>query len=119
MYMIRALLAGEAVAFALASLVHRGFLVKGYTDPAASTAEGIIAIVLAIGLAATYAFPRWTRGIGLAAQAFALAGTSIGLFLVLSGIGPSTVPDVVVHVGIVVVLIVGLVVTARWRPAAG
>jgi hypothetical protein len=115
---VRAFLAVEVVAFGLASLVHRGLIVDGYTDPAASTAEGIIAIVLAIGLAGTYAFSRWTRGIGLAVQAFALAGTSIGLFLVLRGIGPSTVPDVVFHVGIFVVLIVGLVVTARSRREA-
>jgi hypothetical protein len=115
---VRAFLAGEAAALGLASLVHRGLIVEGYTDLAASTAEGTIAIVLAIGLAATYAFPRSTRGIGLAAQAFALAGTSIGLFLVLTGIGPSTVPDIVFHVGIFVVLILGLVVTVRWRPEA-
>jgi hypothetical protein len=54
------------------------------------------------------------RVIGLVAQGFALLGTTIGLALVFL-IGPSTVPDVVFHVGIYITLIVGLVVAAR-RP---
>lgn len=115
MSVIRAFLAFEAVAFAIASLIHRGLLVEGYADPAASTAEGIIAVVLALGLAGTFVVPARSRVIGLVVQAFALVGTSIGLGLVLSGIGPSTVPDVLFHVGIWLVLIVGLVVTARTR----
>jgi hypothetical protein len=31
------------------------------------------------------------------------------------GVGPRTVPDVVYHAGILVVLAMGLRVTARWR----
>lgn len=113
---IRAFLLFEAIAFGLASLIHRGLLVEGYADPAASTAEGIIGLVLAAGFAVSFVAPGRIRLIGLVVQGFALLGTSIGLFLVLRGIGPNTVPDVVFHVGIYLVLIVGLVVAAR-RPA--
>jgi len=110
---IRTLLIIEAVAFALASLTHLGVLIDGLEDPGAGTAEGVIGAVLAAGLVATFALPAWTRAIGLVVQGFALAGTSIGLYLVLRGIGPNTVPDVVFHVGIFAFLVLGLVVTAR------
>ena len=112
MHVIRAFLLFELIAFALASLAHAGIVVDGYEEPAASTAEAIIAIVLALGLGATYAFPAAIRGIGIAAQAFALVGTTIGLLLVLT-VGPSTAPDIVFHIGIWLTLLIGLVIAAR------
>ena len=69
--------------------------------------------MLAAGLAGSFLFAGSVRFVGLLVQGFALLGTSIGLFLILRGIGPSTVPDVIFHVGIYLVLIVGLIVTAR------
>ena len=113
---IRAFLLFEAIAFGLASLIHRGLLVDGFADPGASTAEGIIGLVLAAGLAGTFLFASAARVIGLVAQTFALLGTSIGLFLVIRGVGPNTVPDVIFHVGIYLVIILALIVTARTRP---
>ena len=68
---------------------------------------------------------RWTRGIGFAAQAFALLGTSDGIFTIAIGIGPRTAPDIAYHIVIVPVLVAGLIVAARarfdvrklaWRP---
>jgi len=115
---IRVLLLVEAVAFGLASLIHRGLLVSGYADPGASTAEGIIGIVLALGLLATFLMVERTRLAALLAQGFALAGTSIGLFLVIRGVGPNTVPDVIFHVGIWLLLLVGLIVAARGPSSA-
>lgn len=53
--------------------------------------------------------------LGIAAQSFALLGTLVGIFIIIIGIGPRTVPDVVYHVGIVIVLVCGLVVAARTR----
>ena len=108
----RAFLLFESIAFALASLVHRGLLVDGFDDPGASTAEGIIAIVLVAGLVVSFVAPARTRVIGLVAQAFALLGTTIGLFLLIV-VGPQTLPDLVFHIGIYVVLIIGLIVAAR------
>jgi uncharacterized membrane protein YjjP (DUF1212 family) len=51
----------------------------------------------------------------LAAQGFAILGTLVGLFTIAIGIGPRTVPDLVFHAGIVVVLVWGLIVTTRAR----
>jgi hypothetical protein len=69
--------------------------------------------VLLGGSLATTIRPAWTRWAALVAQAFALVGSLIGLSLVIRGVGPSTVPDLVFHVGIVLVLAGGLVVAAR------
>lgn len=103
----------EAVTFVAASLIHSGVLITGYEDPAARIAEGIIAAVLIAGLLLSLVRPAWTRWVGLAAQGFALLGTLVGIFTIAIGIGPSTVPDIVYHALIVVVLVWGLIVTAR------
>jgi hypothetical protein len=105
----------EAAAFITAALVHAGLLVDGYEHREARIAESVLAVVLLVGLALTWIRPRATRGVGLAAQAFALLGTLVGVFTIAIGVGPRTVPDVVYHVGIVVVLASGLAVAARAR----
>src|SRR5687767_4353765 len=110
---IRTLLLVEAASFGLASLVHAGILVDGYQHREARIAESIIAIALVAGLVLLTIRPAWTRSVALAAQAFALLGTLVGLLVIIIGIGPRTVPDVVYHVAIVGVLIYGLVVASQ------
>ncbi|MGH7482457.1 MAG: hypothetical protein ACRELV_09905 [Longimicrobiales bacterium] len=112
---IRTLMLVEAATFVAASLIHAGFLIGGYEHGAASVAEGIIAAVLLLGVIVAWARPAWTRTAGLLAQAFALLGTLVGLFTIAVGIGPRTLPDIVYHLAIVVVLIWGLVI-ARLIP---
>jgi multisubunit Na+/H+ antiporter MnhB subunit len=105
----------EAATFVIAALIHAGVLIQGYQHPEARTAEAVIAIVLLVGVALTWVRPAWVRQAGLAAQGLALFGTLIGLFTIAVGVGPRTVPDIVYHIGIVIVLIWGLVVAARAR----
>src|SRR5262249_48313127 len=69
--------------------------------------------VLLVGLAATSIGPGSIRSVGLAAQAFALLGTLVGIFTVAIGVGPRTMPDVLYHVAIIVVLVSGLIVAMR------
>ena len=78
----------------------------------------MIAGVLLIGWVATWAGPTFSRGIGLATQTFALLGTFVGLFTIVIGVGPRTVPDLAYHVSIVAVLISGLVVAKRTPSGA-
>src|SRR5712692_11673420 len=92
---IRAFMLVQAATFLLAATFHFGVLVQGYADSRAGIAESVIASVLLAGLIATWIRPAAIRGIGLAAQVFALAGTIVGLFTIAIGIGPRTVPDVV------------------------
>ncbi len=117
---IRLFLLLEAIGFAAASLVHSGVLIGGYEHAQARVAEGVIAVVLVIGLLLTFVNQAWTRPVGLAAQGFAILGTLVGLFTIAVGIGPRTVPDLVFHAGILVLLVWGLIVTGRARtPATG
>lgn len=115
---IRTFLLVEALAFIAASLVHSGVLLPGYEHAQARIAEGIIGAVLAVGWIVSLLQPDWTRAVGLAAQGFALLGTLVGLFTVAVGIGPRTVPDLIFHVVILILLAWGLAVTARSRSRA-
>jgi hypothetical protein len=90
-------------------------LIGGYQHRQARIAEGVIAIVLLVGLISTFVRPAWTRVTGLATQGFALLGTLVGLFTIAIGIGPRTAPDLVYHTLIVLVLAWGLIVAARAR----
>jgi hypothetical protein len=112
---IRLFMLFEAASFVAAALVHSSVLIAGYQHPEASTAEGIIAIMLLVGVALTWIRPAWMRQVGLTAQGLALLGTLIGVFTIAVGVGPRTVPDVAYHIGIVIVLMWGLIVAARAR----
>ena len=109
----------EAASFGIASLIHSGVLITGFEHAQARIAEGVIAAVLFVGWAITLARRDWVRPIGLVTQGFALLGTLVGLFTIAVGIGPRTLPDLVFHAGIVVVLLWGLMFTAQAgaRPA--
>jgi hypothetical protein len=113
---IRLFLFFEGASFIGAALVHFGVLLRGYEHSKAGTAESVIGTVLVAALAATWIRPQSTRKIGLAAQAFALFGTLVGLVTIAIGIGPRSAPDLAYHTSIILVLITGLIVAARARP---
>ena len=112
---IRTFMLVQAATFLLAATFHFGVLVQGYADSRAGIAESVIASVLLAGLIATWIRPAGIRRIGLAAQGFALAGTIVGLFTIAIGIGPRTVPDLVIHAAMVAELVAGLAVTYPVR----
>ena len=112
---IRLFLLLEAAAFVAAASVHFSLVIAGYEHRKAGVAESVIAAVLIVGLAVTSLGRTWTRTVGLAAQAFALVGTLIGVFTITIGVGPRTLPDVAYHFAIMAVLIWGLVVAVRAR----
>jgi len=107
------ILAVEILLFAGAALIHAGVLVGGYEHGQARTAEGVIGVVLALGLALCLLRPVATRMIALVVQGFALLGTLAGVFTITVGIGPQTLADKAFHGVLLVVLIAGLV--AAWR----
>ncbi len=110
---VRSFLLVEAIAFALAAMVHFGVLVHGYEHDRARIAESIIALVLLFGLAVSLARPALTQQAALVVQGFALLGTLVGLFTIAVGVGPRTVPDVIFHIAIIVFLIMGLITTRQ------
>ena len=113
MHQIRIFMLVEAAAFLLAASIHAGLLAGGYEHREARIAESVIACALLAGLAVTWIRPRWTRAAGLAAQGFALFWTLVGIVTIAIGVGPRTIPDVVYHVAIVIVLARGLVLAKR------
>jgi hypothetical protein len=113
---IRRFMIVEAASFAVAARIHSGRLIAGYEHPRARIAETVIALVLLAGLAMTWIRPALLRPVGLVAQGFALVGTLVGLFTIAIGIGPRTVPDVIYHIVIVIVLVLGLRATKRLKP---
>ena len=110
---VQLFLFAEAAAFLIAASIHFGLLMTGYEHQKAGIAETVIGVVLLGGLAATLVSPGSTRAAGLAAQGFALLGTCVGIFTIAIGVGPRTAPDVVYHIAIVLVLIAGLLTTAK------
>jgi hypothetical protein len=72
-----------------------------------------VAIVLLIGLGLTFLGPAWARWGGLAATVLASVGASIGLYMALRGIAPNTVADIVYHVALIAVLLVGIAIASR------
>jgi hypothetical protein len=75
----------------------------------------VIAAVLFGGLLLTLFIREWARNVGIVVQSFALMGTLVGIFTIIVGVGPRTVPDVLYHIAIVLVLAVGIAV-ARSAP---
>ena len=112
---IRTFLLVESATFLLAATFHFGVLVQGYANVRAGVPESVIASVLLAGLLATWIRPGAIRGIGLAAQGFGLAGTLVGLFTIIIGIGPRTVPDLIIHWAMLAELVLGLIVTYQVR----
>jgi hypothetical protein len=117
--LVRSFLSLEASVFGAAALIHAGVLVSGYEHAKARTAETVIVLALVAGLVATIMAPRSSRGIGLAAQSFALAGTLVGLLTIAVGVGPRTALDLTLHAAMVALLVSGLLLVARRRPIAG
>ena len=109
---IRLFLGLEASIFIAAALIHFEVLLDGYYDREAGIAESVIAAALLAGLLTSLLRPAATRRAGIIAQGFALAGTFVGLTLLFT-VGPRTTLDLVIHLVMVAVLVVGLVVTVR------
>ncbi|HEU5349169.1 MAG TPA: hypothetical protein VFU63_11215 [Ktedonobacterales bacterium] len=116
---VRLFLLIEAVCFIAAGIIHTGMLVTFDVLPPAAVAESIIGVVLLIGLGLTWIWRSETRIIGLIVQGFAMLGTLVGLFIILSGAGVNAVLNISFHVIFLLVLAWGLVVTVRPSPARG
>jgi len=112
---IRTFLLVQAATFLFAATFHFGVLVQGSADVRAGIPESVIATVLLAGFLATWMRRGAIRGIGLAVQGFGLAGTLVGLFTILIGIGPRTLPDLVIHAAMLAELVLGLIVAYRSR----
>jgi hypothetical protein len=109
---LRSILALAALSLVVAAALHAGLVIPGAFDSAAIYETGV-ATILIVGLGLTFVGPGWARWGGLGALVLALGGASIGLYMALRGIGPNTVLDIVYHVALIGLLLVGIAVA--WR----
>ena len=86
---------------------------SGWEHARAATAEGVIAIGLALAGISAWRWPQRARRIAFAALAFAYLGTLVGPFTIAVGIGPQTRADLLLHVLLLLGLALGLV-TSAW-----
>lgn len=110
---IRLFLLLEGMSFLIAATIHSGLLITIDPDQGATIAESMIGIVLLLGYILSWLWPAQKRLFGIVAQAFALLGTLIGVYVVLIGVGPNTIPDIIYHFAILAALVWGLIVAAR------
>ena len=110
---IQCFLLFEAATFVAASLIHAGVFISGFEHWKARIAESVIAFVLFAAAASIWIRPQAARTAGLVGQGFALFATLVGIFTIVVGVGPRTVPDLAYHAAIVAVLIWGLMVAKR------
>ncbi|WP_374073946.1 hypothetical protein [Bdellovibrio bacteriovorus] len=111
--LIRSFLTLETFIFYLAALFHFGILTSGYEHQKAGTAETVIGSVLLLGLILSFVKREWIYKTAMATQGFALLGVFVGIVMITIGIGPRTMPDVLIHMMMVIVLLLGLVTTHR------
>ena len=111
--MIKIFLISEIIGFAGAALVHFGILINGYEHEKAGIAESVIALVLLIGFIIISLNPERLKITSYVVQGFALFGTLIGVFTMIVGVGPQSMPDKIFHVCISIILITGLILTAK------
>jgi|SRR5215831_21081778 len=110
---VRGFLLIEVVLFALASLLHHGLPSEQYAHARAAVAEGVIALVLAFGLAICVYQPSHTRIAALITQSIAMFGVAIAVVMNLAGAGPRNIFDYTVHVVMLVTLWLGLLAARR------
>jgi hypothetical protein len=115
-YALRWIMGVAALSLLVAAALHAGFVIPGPFNDAAMYETGVAAVLL-VGLGLTFVGPGWARWGGLTATVLALAGASIGLYMALRGLGPNTVPDIVYHVALIALLLVGIAVA--WRLPSG
>ena len=91
--------------------IHFGLLIGGYDHRAAGATELIIAaVLLAAGL---LTWTRLRRRPATVAQSFGILGVLGGFVTIATGIGPRTMLDLFLNVGMLLTLTGGLAITLR------
>ncbi|HXG40371.1 MAG TPA: hypothetical protein VNJ28_05465 [Candidatus Limnocylindrales bacterium] len=111
---LRWIMGTAAASLFVAAALHAGLVIPGRFDDAAMYETSVAAVLLA-GCGLTFVGPTWARWGGVAATLLALAGASIGLYMAIRGLAPNTTLDIIYHVGLVALLLVGVAVAWRIR----
>jgi hypothetical protein len=114
---LRLLLLIDIASLVVVAAIHAGILFGG-PFYRASMYEAAVAVVLAIGLALTWAGPAVARWGAFIAQLLALFGVGTGIYMASRGMAPNTTWDFAYHAFAVVFLLAGLVVALRLSPSS-
>jgi hypothetical protein len=114
---LRLLLLIDIASLVVVAAIHAGILFGGPFDRA-SMYEAAVAVVLAIGLALTWAGPAVARWGAFIAQLLALFGVGTGIYMASRGMAPNATWDFAYHAFAVVFLLAGLVVALRLSPSS-
>lgn len=102
---LRLTISFQILLFMLGALSHAGYLPFSYPHFQARTAESIIAVILTLGLAATFTeIPRRHR-ITITTQLISLLGTLAGAVMIGIGVGPHTSFDYILHTVMIILFI--------------
>lgn len=110
---VRGFILLTATSLIVASLIHFEVIIEGYRHQEAGISEAVIAAAMLVGLAFTWLPGRRQVWAGFGSLAFGLLGTLVGVFTIIIGVGPQTVPDILYHATLIVALAAGL--TFAWR----
>lgn len=109
----RIIIGVAAASLIVASLIHLGVLMDGYSLQQVGRSEAVIGTGMLVGLALTWLSGRKGLWAGVASLSFGLLGALVGLFTIVVGERPSAFGDVLYHLSLVAVLVAGLVVASR------
>ena len=109
---LRLLLLIDIASLIVVAAIHAGIVLGGAFDRA-SMYEAAVAVVLAIGLALTWAGHAVARWGAFVAQLLALFGVGTGIYMASRGMAPNTTWDLAYHAFAVVFLLAGLLVALR------
>jgi hypothetical protein len=112
---LRALLVIDIAALLVVAGVHSG-LIGGGPYQNAAMYETAVAVILAIGLALTFAGYAAARWGAIVAQVLALGGVGTGVYMASRGMAPNSTWDFAYHAFAIVLLLIGLVGAWRLRP---
>jgi hypothetical protein len=113
---LRNLLLIQILSLVLVAALHAG-IVTGTPFERAAIYEFGVAMILAIGLALTYAGRAIARWGAFTAQLLALLGVGTGVYMALNGMAPNTVGDYAYHLFAVVLLLAGIAGALRLETA--
>jgi hypothetical protein len=112
---LRLVMLVQAASLLVAAALHAGLVMAGPFDQAA-VYEASLGVLLLLALGLSFVVSSQSAGLAaLAAQALTLAGASLGVYLALLGVAPDSTLDIVYHVALIGLLIVGLVLAWRVR----
>jgi len=110
---LRLTISFQILLFITGALSHAGYLPFSSLHFQARIAESVIAVLLTIGLAATFTKKLWKYKLTTATQVLSLLGTLVGVVMISIGVGPRSNFDYGLHTVMIILFLVALKMLVR------